>query len=69
MLVALILAAAPQSALELETLQALVLPSTEESSWLNIPWHANLWDARRRAAREGKPILLWEMDGNPLGCT
>jgi hypothetical protein len=28
----------------------------------------DLWDARRKAAREGKPIMLWEMDGNPMGC-
>ena len=24
---------------------------------------------RQLAARQGKPILLWEMDGHPLGCT
>ncbi len=24
--------------------------------------------ARKVAAKEGKPILLWEMDGHPLGC-
>jgi hypothetical protein len=30
---------------------------------------SSLWEARKRAAAEGKPILLWEMDGNPLGCT
>ena len=29
----------------------------------------SLWQARERAAAEGKPILLWEMDGHPLGCT
>ena len=26
-------------------------------------------EARRLAAQKGKPILLWEMDGHPLGCT
>ena len=25
-------------------------------------------DAITKAAKEGKPILLWEMDGHPLGC-
>jgi hypothetical protein len=30
---------------------------------------SSLWEARRKAAAEGKPILLWEMDGHPLGCT
>jgi hypothetical protein len=29
----------------------------------------SLWEARQKAAAAGKPILLWEMDGHPLGCT
>ena len=33
------------------------------------PWLTELWEARTQAAAKGKPILLWEMDGNPLGCT
>jgi len=26
-------------------------------------------DAQAAAAREGKPIFIWAMDGHPLGCT
>ena len=48
---------------------ALIKPSAEEWKWAAIPWQTSLWEARRKAAQEGKPILLWEMDGNPLGCT
>ena len=33
-----------------------------------VPWLTSLWEAREKAAAEGKPILLWEMDGHPLGC-
>jgi hypothetical protein len=29
----------------------------------------SLWEARKKAAAEGKPILLWVGDGNPLGWT
>ena len=50
-------------------LRALIKPRPDEEKWLQIPWSANLWEARKRAAAEGKPILLWEMDGHPLGCT
>jgi hypothetical protein len=50
-------------------LQALIKPQPEEEKWLQIPWSASLSAARKRAAAEGKPILLWEMDGHPLGCT
>jgi hypothetical protein len=50
-------------------LEALIRPKPDEEKWTRIPWLTSLWEARQRAAAEGKPILLWEMDGNPLGCT
>jgi hypothetical protein len=54
---------------QLPKLQALIQPDGGEDAWARIPWRTDLWDARQVAAREGKPILLWEMDGHPLGCT
>jgi len=45
-----------------------ILPSKEESAWLEIDWKTDLWEARKEAAQSGKPIYLWEMDGHPLGC-
>ena len=50
-------------------LHALIRPSETEDRWLQIPWMTSLWEARQRAAAQGRPILLWEMDGHPLGCT
>jgi hypothetical protein len=50
-------------------LHALIKPGAGEDKWSQIPWLTSLWQARKRAAAEGKPILLWEMDGHPLGCT
>jgi hypothetical protein len=50
-------------------LQAQIKPEAGEDKWTQIPWLTSLWQARKRAAAEGKPILLWEMDGHPLGCT
>lgn len=50
-------------------LHSLIKPKPEESKWEQIPWLTDLWEARQQAAAEGKPILLWEMDGHPLGCT
>ena len=52
----------------LEELHKLIKPSGRELTWTKIPWMTSLWEARQRAAREGKPILLWEMDGHPMGC-
>jgi len=47
----------------------LIAPSEGEQAWLSIPWETDLDSARSKAAREGKPVFLWEMDGHPLGCT
>jgi hypothetical protein len=54
---------------QFETIRALIKPHAGEDQWTEIPWLTNLSEARKKAAAEGKPILLWEMDGHPLGCT
>lgn len=71
-----LLAFAPLAALhselseeQFDSVYAICLPEAEESSWLALDWETDLWKAREQAAREGKPIFLWEMDGHPLGCT
>jgi hypothetical protein len=46
-----------------------VLPQPDETRWLEIPWQTDLWDARRVALQEGKPIFAWMMNGSVLGCT
>ena len=73
--IALIILAAPVWAdppalapAQFEKLQSLIRPANEDAAWMQIPWNSSLWAARQQAAREGKPILLWEMDGHPLGC-
>ncbi len=53
---------------QFEKLRALIKPQPGEDKWAEIPWTSQLWESRRQAAAQGKPILLWEMDGNPLGC-
>ncbi len=54
---------------QFDALHALIKPQAAEQKWEQIPWLADLWEARKLAAEQGKPILLWEMDGHPLGCT
>jgi hypothetical protein len=62
-------AAEPITPAQYAKVRELVRPDVEDAKWLQVPWRTSLWEARRDAAREGKPILLWEMDGHPLGCT
>jgi hypothetical protein len=51
------------------TLLHAILPTKGELRWQAIPWRAAFWDAVVEGAETDKPILLWTMNGNPLGCT
>ena len=42
-------------------------PPTHEA-YRTIPWTISLVEAQNTAAREKKPLFVWAMDGNPLGC-
>ena len=50
-------------------LLALIRPRPEELRWQAIPWQTDLRVACQLAAEQGKPVFLWTMNGNPLGCT
>ena len=39
-----------------------------EERWTEVDWLGELWEGRQKAAREGKPIFIWAMNGHPLGC-
>jgi hypothetical protein len=43
--------------------QKLIKPRPGESLWMQIPWQSDLWEARRKAAAEGKPIFVWNGSG------
>ena len=62
---------APPAGLDDATAAAVALtvrPAPGEDVFATIPWQTSVHEARRLAATQGKPILLWEMDGHPLGC-
>ena len=40
-----------------------------ELVWERLPWLATYHEGLEKAAAEGKPLLLWVMNGHPLGCT
>ena len=46
-----------------------VLPRPSELRWESIPWHPTLADGLAQASAEARPLLLWTMNGHPLGCT
>jgi hypothetical protein len=46
---------------------ALLRPKTKEMRFGKIPWMFDLWEARKTAAAEGKPLLILGAAGNPCG--
>ncbi|MFK7766336.1 MAG: hypothetical protein AB8B55_03880 [Mariniblastus sp.] len=40
----------------------------EDPKWDTIQWHSDLWNAQIEAAKKKKPIFIWAMNGDPLGC-
>ena len=56
----------------LETLTEFVesvVPGEDELAWRSIPWRPTLFDGLRDGAAAKKPVLLWAMNGHPLGST
>jgi hypothetical protein len=37
-----------------------------ESRWTTIPWLTSAVEAERLARKEGRPILYWNVDDDPL---
>lgn len=44
-------------------------PPREDLAWLELGWAPTVAEGVRRAEAEGRPLLLWAMNGHPLGCT
>jgi hypothetical protein len=46
-----------------------ILPDPSELGWEQIPWLTTFKDGILAAQAARKPLLLWTMNGHPLGCT
>ena len=46
-----------------------ILPNETEMAWEQIPWLTTFKDGIAAADAAEKPLLLWTMNGHPLGCT
>ncbi|SVC86250.1 uncharacterized protein METZ01_LOCUS339104 [marine metagenome] len=49
--------------------QEFIKPTSEELAWAQIPWRSNFYDGLVDSDHQQKPLLLWVMNGHPLGCT
>jgi hypothetical protein len=57
----------PISPDQFEKLRTQIKP--EPGGFEDIPWMTNLWEGRRKAAAEGKPLYVWSGGGPPCGFT
>ena len=52
---------------DFDKLRAVIKP--RPGGFDDLAWMTDLWEARKKAAAEGKPLLVWVGDGHPLGWT
>lgn len=55
---------------EFENLHQMLKPQRGESRWMEIDWYPSVWQARQKAAAEGKPIFFMAGSGGApaAGC-
>ena len=55
---------------EFNRLHQMLTPQSGESRWMEIDWYPSVWEARRKAAAEGKPLFLMAGSGGApaAGC-
>ncbi len=60
----------PSDLKDFAQLHAKIKPQPGESRWMEIDWYPNVWEARQKAAAEGKPLFLWAGSGGApaAGC-
>jgi hypothetical protein len=57
---------APVASKDFATLHAQLC---KREKWETVPWRTDLYEARAASVKEGKPLFIWAMDGQTLGCT
>ena len=54
---------------DLDKWRDLISPTADELAFERITWSPSLGEGLERASVEQKPLLLWMMNGHPLGRT
>lgn len=49
--------------------RANIGPQESDEAWQRVDWVPSYRQGLETAAKEQMPILLWVMNGHPLGCT
>ena len=54
---------------DLEDWRAHLLPSAADLRFAQVAWAPTFMDGVQQASELQRPLLLWLMNGHPLGCT
>ena len=46
-----------------------IVPTEKDLAWTRIPWRTSFQQGLIESIEKQKPMLLWAMNGHPLGCT
>jgi len=46
-----------------------IVPTEQDLAWTRIPWRTSFQQGLIESIEKQKPMLLWAMNGHPLGCT
>ena len=46
-----------------------IVPTEKDLAWTRIPWRTSFQQGLIESIEKHKPMLLWAMNGHPLGCT
>ena len=47
----------------------IIAPGKRDLAWMKIPWPPSFEEGIAASNQDQKPLLLWVMNGHPLGCT
>lgn len=61
--------AAEAGSITSEEFKSLHAELCKREKWETVLWRTDLHEAREASVREKKPIFIWAMDGQTLGCT
>lgn len=57
-----------ESRADFDTVFKFVSPREDETRWRQVPWIPSLWEGIKAAEEKKKPMFIWAMNGDPLGC-
>ena len=56
------------SEVDFKALLEEISPVASEEKWRQTAWIPGIWEGITLAQEKKKPIFLWAMNGDPLGC-